>query len=137
MPRNISFAMTAQQIRDRTKTVTRRLGWKNLRQGEILNAVVKCQGLKKGEKIEKLATIRVTDVRRQFLDRLTGDLTYGFAETTREGFPEGHPYHWPSAFIEFFCASHKGCKPHSWITRIEFEYIDQQASMAVKPEQKD
>lgn len=84
--RNISFAMTTQQIRDRTKTVTRRLGWKTLRQGEVLNAVVKCQGLKKGEKIEKLATIRVTDVRGQFLDRLTADLDYGFTETTKHAY---------------------------------------------------
>ncbi len=123
MPRNISFAMTTKQVRERTKTVTRRMGWRDLKQGEVMNAVVKCQGLKKGEKIEKLATIRVTDVHREFLDRLTADLDYGFAETTREGFPDGDPYHWPSAFVEFFCASHKGCKPDSLVTRIEFEYI--------------
>ena len=124
MPRNISFALTTQQIRDRTKTVTRRMGWKTLKHGDILNAVVKSRGLKKGEKIEKLATIRVTDVRRQFLDMLLAAPAYGFAETTLEGFPEGHALHSPSEFVRFFCASHKGCNPHSWVTRIEFEFVD-------------
>lgn len=123
MPRNISFAMTTEQVRNRTKTVTRRMGWENLKVGEILTAVVKCQGLKKGEKVEPIASIRVTDVRRQFLDRLTSDLEYGFAETTKEGFPEGHPMHWPSEFVAFFCRSHKGCMPDSFVTRIEFEYV--------------
>ena len=37
--RNISFALTKQQFLDRTKTVTRRLGWKNLEVGTLL-----CEG---------------------------------------------------------------------------------------------
>lgn len=125
MPRNISFAFTKEQIRKRTKTVTRRMGWMNLKVGELLNAVVKCQGLRKGEKIEKLATIRVKHVRREFLDRLTceDNLDYGFAETAKEGFADGHPLHWPSEFVAFFCRSHKSCLPDSMVTRIEFEYV--------------
>lgn len=120
--RNISFAMTTEQVRQRTKTVTRRMGWANLKQGELLSAVVKSQGLKKGEKVERLATIRVKDARRELLDRLTADLDYGFAETAREGFPESDERHWPSEFIAFFCRSHK-CKPDEMVTRIEFEYV--------------
>jgi hypothetical protein len=120
--RNISFALTTDQIRDRSKTVTRRLGWAALKPGELLCAVVKSQGLKKGEQVQRLATVRVVDVRREFLDRLTADLDYGFAETSREGFPEGHPLHWPSEFVDFFCKSHKGCTPTSFVTRIEFGY---------------
>jgi len=36
MPRNISFALTTQQVRNRTKTVTRRAGWLFLKAGDIL-----------------------------------------------------------------------------------------------------
>lgn len=49
MPRNISFAMTTGQVRRREKTVTRRMGFQYLELGEILNACVKCQGLKPGD----------------------------------------------------------------------------------------
>jgi len=46
MPRNISFALTTKQIRNRSKTVTRRLGWLHIKKGDVLNACVKCMGLK-------------------------------------------------------------------------------------------
>lgn len=121
MPRNISFALTTKQFKARTKTVTRRMGWLHVKVGDALCGVVKCQGLKPGEKIERLGMIRVTDVRREPLRRMTDDLDYGFAETDREGFPTG-TLHWPSEFVAFFCRSHKGCTPDSVITRIEYEY---------------
>lgn len=121
--RNISFAMTTPQFRDRTKTVTRRMGWASLKIGEVLCGVRKGQGLKRGEKIERLGKIRVLDVRREKLRRLTDDLDYGFAETEREGFPQYHPKNWPSEFVQFFCASH-GCTPEDTVTRIEYEYVD-------------
>lgn len=124
MPRNISFAITTEQIRNRTKTVTRRAGWERLKIGETLNGCVKCMGLRPGEKIERLCQIRVTDVRRELLRRLTDDFDYGFRETTLEGFPEGHPKHWPAEFVEMFCGSHGGVTPDSTITRIEFEYVE-------------
>jgi len=44
MPRNMSFTLTAKQILDRTKTVTRRRGWKHLKVGELFWACEKCQG---------------------------------------------------------------------------------------------
>ena len=47
--RNMSYAMTTQQIIDETKDVTRRLGWADLRPGDRVQACEKCQGLKKGE----------------------------------------------------------------------------------------
>jgi len=49
--RNMSFFLTTDQIRNKTKTVTRRDGWLFLKPGDIVQACVKCQGLKKGEKI--------------------------------------------------------------------------------------
>ena len=51
------------------------------------------------------------------------DLYYGFDETRRERFPEGHPYHSPNLFVAFFCGSHKGCQPDSFVTRLEYEFL--------------
>jgi hypothetical protein len=118
--RNISFALTTPQFIDGSKDVTRRNGWLFARVDDVLCAVEKSQGLGKGGKIKKLRMIVLLDVRREQLRRLTDDLDYGFAETTREGFPEGHPLHDPSAFVDFFCASHKKVTPESIITRLEF-----------------
>lgn len=102
------------------KDVTRRLGWKNLKVGELLQACVKCQGLGPGGKIERLCTIRVKSVRRERLDAMLTDPAYGLIECCREGFPKMSP----QEFVDFFCAGHKGCTPDSEVTRIEFEYAD-------------
>jgi hypothetical protein len=124
MPRNISFALTTEQIRNRTKTVTRRLGWKNLKPGEILQACVKCMGLKPGEKIERLGLIRVVSVRQEALFHLI-DCQYGDSEAAKEGFPgmTGRE------FVEMFC---RHMKPLSGVmtevTRIEFEYLESEAT---------
>lgn len=117
MPRNMSFALTTEQIRRRTKTVTRRKGWKFLKAGELLNACVKCQGLKPGEKIERLALLRVVDVSEDCLELITA------ADVEREGFPEMTA----SAFVAMFCR-HMGGEPWQTVTRIEFEYVEEHAA---------
>lgn len=127
MPRNISFALTKDQFRARTKDVTRRLNWLALRPGDILNGCEKCQGIQPGESIVVMGQIRVVSVRREPLRRLTDDLDYGFAELKREGF-ENHPFlGWPSVWVPWFCASHHTravpCTPETVVTRIEFAYI--------------
>lgn len=122
--RNISFMLTQQQIRERTKTVTRRVGWEKLQAGELLRGVEKGMGLKAGEKVVPLATIRVVSARREALSAMTADVDYGFAECAKEGFGGDLALRWPSAFVEFFCNSHRGCTPETMVTRIEFEYVD-------------
>lgn len=120
MPRNISFALTTEQIRNRTKTVTRRLGWKNLKKGEILNACVKCMGLKPGEKIERLGQIRVVSVKQEPLVRMMQS-SYGVAEAAKEGFPEMTG----SEFVKMFCEHMRPLHGVATeVTRIEFEYVD-------------
>lgn len=47
MPRNMSFAMTTDQIREQSKTVTRRFGWWFLKSGDVVCGVEKAMGLKK------------------------------------------------------------------------------------------
>lgn len=111
--------MTTGQIQDGTKTVTRRLGWLQLKPGDMLRPVRKCMGLKPGEKIEALREpVRVISPSREPLRRMTDDLEYGRAECIREGFPDLTP----AQFVAMFCASHKPCTPETIVTRIEFEY---------------
>jgi hypothetical protein len=125
--RNMSFALTTPQILDRSKTVTRRLGWEALKPGTLVQAVEKAQGLKKGETVRKLAVIRATDVRREPLSRLIDDLDYGLAEVAKEGFGD-HPWVQGSAhgFVELFCNANRPCEPSWTVTRIEFEYVEEQ-----------
>ncbi|MEM5332178.1 hypothetical protein VSR34_37655 [Paraburkholderia sp. JHI2823] len=122
--RNISFMLTQQQILDRTKTVTRRTGWAKLKAGDMLRGVEKGMGLKAGEKVKPLATIRVVNVRPEPLSTMTADVDYGLEECAKEGFGDHPSLRRPSEFVKFFCGSHRSCTPDTVITRIEFEYVD-------------
>ena len=109
--RNISFFLTRKQIAAQTKTVTRRAGWKRLTRGTLLQPVEKGQGLKKGEKVQRIGPpIRVIDVRREPLNQITQ------RDVEREGFPDMTP----EEFIQFYCKSNK-CGLDELVTRIEFE----------------
>lgn len=110
--RNMSFALTTPQLLAREKTVTRRMGWLYLKPGEYVQAVKKCMGLKPGEKLEKLCVIQVVNMYRQRLDRIT----------QRDCDLEGFPNMTPAEFVGFFCKTHKGCTPATWVTCIEFCY---------------
>jgi hypothetical protein len=124
--RNMSFALTTEQIRAGIKDVTRRAGWQFLKPGNLVRPVLKAMGLRPGEKIQALRQpIRIVSVRREPLRAMLDDLDYGYEEVRREGF-EGHPQHGhPSTWVDMFCASHKGVTPDSLVTRIEFEYTDE------------
>lgn len=111
--RRISFSMTKSQIRDRSKTVTRRKGWLFLKVGDHLQGVEKAMGLKPGEKHVKLAVVRVANVRRERIDAITDD------DVTREGFPEMNA----AEFVELYCKA-MGGKASDECTRIEFEYVE-------------
>jgi len=112
--RNASFYATEQQILDQTKDVTRRLGWINLKPGELLQPIYKGQGLKKGEKVRKLGCpIRVLSVRREPLNAITA------ADVIREGFSRMSPEDFIRKFLEI-----NNCHFDEIITRIEFEYTE-------------
>ena len=83
MPRNMSFALTTDAIRNHTKTVTRRLGWANLKPGDLFWAVEKVRGLKNGEKVRRLALLRCVSNKAVKLKGSTLDLS----DVQREGFP--------------------------------------------------
>lgn len=117
--RNISFSLTTPQFRARTKDVTRRLGWQNVKVGQHLMGCEKCMGRKPGQPLVRLGAIEIVDVRREPLNFMSLDPAYGETETVREGFPEMTP----ARFVEFFCESHGRCRPSKIITRIEFKYL--------------
>lgn len=138
---NISFSMTTRQIRERTKTVTRRLGWWNTKPGDRLQACDKCMGLKKGQKPVVLCEIEIVSSR---LEPLRAIHMEGEPGVRLEGFRTvmdfGHDACldlWPDLlypsnanatpqqFIEFFCRAHKNqrCSPSTLVQRIEFKYL--------------
>jgi hypothetical protein len=124
--RNMSFTHTEAQIRARTKTVTRRAGWLNLKPGDLVRPVRKCRGLRPGEKIVPLgAPLRIVDVRRERLDRLTLEPEYGCVELAREGFGEAPHLQSPAGFVASFCATHRPLGPDCVVTRIEFEFTEE------------
>ena len=115
---------------DKTKTVTRRLGWRYLewrvKQDHlplpVMQPVVKGQGLKKGESVVKLGgLIQVLDARIEPLNALTGG-TYTARMAKRECVREGFPEMSPRQFVEFFC-QFNGCPPGQLVVRIEFRYL--------------
>ena len=109
--RNMSFAMTTRQMRERSKFVTRRRGWWDVKPGELLCAVEKGQGLKKGEKVVRICVIRVVSARNKRLAAITK------REVALEGFPELTP----AEFVGRFCQAN-GCKPTARVRRIQFEF---------------
>jgi hypothetical protein len=115
MARLMAVSLTERQVRDRTKTVTRRTGWLMLRVGDQLTLCEKVMGRRPGEPLERIATVEVVAVRRERLDAITA------ADVAAEGFPEMTD---PAEFVSFFCRTHKGCLPESEVTRIEWRYLD-------------
>lgn len=113
MPRNMSFMLTTKQVRKRTKTVTRRLGWNSLKPGDLVWAVEKAIGLRKGEHVKRIALIRIVSVRRERLNAITQD------DCRREGFPNLTV----AQFVWFFCYHNKTCQPNTLVNRIEFQYV--------------
>jgi hypothetical protein len=109
--------LTTEQVRNRTKFVTRRLGWKNARPGELIQACVKCQGLKKGETVERLAVIQVVSVRSEPLCSMLKKY-YGKREAVLEGFPDLSGQQFAEMFV-----NHNNCDVTSPVTRIRFRYV--------------
>jgi hypothetical protein len=83
-----------------------------LKPGELLRAVDRCMGFRKGEHPRQIAMLRVVSVRLERLHSITQ------ADVIREGFPKMSP----EEFIAFF-RKHMKCAPDEQVTRIEFEYV--------------
>ena len=111
--RNMSFFMTTEQVRNQTKTVTRRFGWWFAKVGDVYQPVVKSQGLKKGEKIEKInGPIEVVSTEEMPLNYVTKP------DLIREGFPKMERWE----FIGMLMKVRK-CTISEPVNRIEFKYL--------------
>lgn len=117
--RNMSFFLTTPQLLAGTKTVTRRLGWAFLKPGDRFCAVEKCQGLKAGEHVNRLAECEVVNVRRERLDAINQ------ADVIAEGFPDLTP----EAFVDLFCRANR-CTAETDVTRIEFRKLQKKEQAA-------
>lgn len=113
MPRLMSVALTTPQVIARSKTVTRRDGWRFLKPGDRLTLCPKVMGFRRGEHPERIVDVEVLSVRRERLDAITAD------DVAAEGLEMT-----PAEFVAFFCRTHKGCRPDSEVTRIEWRYLD-------------
>jgi hypothetical protein len=114
MARLMAVSLTEPQVRARTKTVTRRAGWRMLRVGDQLTLCRKVMGRRRGEPLERIAAVKVVSLRREPLDAISA------ADVAAEGFPQ-----WtPEEFVSFFCRTHRGCGPGTEVTRIEWRYLD-------------
>lgn len=109
MPRNMSFSITTKQMYLGTKSVTRRLGWANLKPQTVIWAVEKAMGLKKGEKVKRICAIWIESNKPERLNKITQN------EVVKEGFPNMTP----KEFIDMFC-KHNKCDPDKIVNRIEF-----------------
>ena len=117
--RRMAFSHTSPQILDRSKTVTRRTGWRYLNPGDLIEAVEKSRGLKKGEHVRALGVLRVVSVRFEPLSKLVTDGRYAEDELPREGFPC-----WSrDDFIAMFLRVNALKSTAVTVTRIEFEYV--------------
>lgn len=108
----MSFFLTRKQYEQRTKTVTRRLGWANLKPGEQFMGVVKGQGIPKGGKVEKLHAAECVSNRKQPLFMISHN------DIVREGFPMMSR----ADFVAMFC-KHNKCAPDTIVNRIEFKHL--------------
>lgn len=113
--RNMSFFLTTEQMRAGTKTVTRRLGWADLKPGEHFMAVEKGQGIPKGGKVVRIRECVCVSNHPERLDDIG---SYGQSEVMREGFPEMSPVQ----FVEMFC-QHNRCTPDRVVNRIKFRNV--------------
>ncbi|MGN2634595.1 hypothetical protein ACTD5D_30940 [Nocardia takedensis] len=114
MPRLMSVSLTEDQVRARTKTVTRRTGWLHLQPGTRLTLCRRVMGRRRGEPLVRIVDVEVTNVRRERLDLITTD------DVHAEGFPDMSS----PDFVDFFCRTHTGCTPQTVITRIQWRYLD-------------
>jgi len=113
VPRNMSFSMTTEQVRNGTRpspaawagaTPTRRTAVGG-REGA---------GLRKGEKIKRIRMIRVVSIEAEPLEDL-----YEYPDARRRWPARGFRAWSPGSFLHLFC-EYNGVTLNGWVNRIEF-----------------
>jgi hypothetical protein len=120
MSRLMSVSLTEQAVRERRKTVTRRLGWRFAKPGDRVTLCRKVMGRKPGEPLVRIAEVELVDVRREPLSAITD------MDVEREG-----GEHLPledagrtraEAFASWFAWT-MGISVDDEVTRIEWRYL--------------
>ena len=120
MARLMSCSATEQAVVDRTKTVTRRLGWRFLEPGDQLTLCRKVMGRKRADgTVEPLVRLAEVTVESVVFEPLWM-IAWRADDVAREGVPDVET---PTAFIEFYSAAFS-CNHETVITRIEWSYND-------------
>ena len=114
--RLMSVTLTEAAVLDRSKTVTRRLGWRMLTVGTKITLCRKVMGRRRADgtvdPLVRLAQVEVVAVGQEPLDAITNE------DVHREGFP-GKDREW---FLDFF-THHMRCNADDEVTRIEWSYL--------------
>lgn len=125
MSRLMSVALTEAAVRERRKTVTRRLGWKFLKTGDRLTLCRKVMGRRKDEPLVRIAEVEVVSVRREELWHITDEdivLEAVDPDLFEETYVDtGQPS--TVAWVDWFC-EHMHVMPYALVTRIEWRYLD-------------
>lgn len=131
MPRLMSVALTEQAVRERRKTVTRRLGWRVAEAGMELDLCRKVMGRQAGEPLVRIARVRVVSTRWEPLSAVTDADVYreGFTDADLRTAPWGGRYvsdhlNTPRLWFLMFFTHHMTVHPDALVTRIEWEYLD-------------
>ncbi|NUS44432.1 MAG: hypothetical protein HOQ24_12170 [Mycobacteriaceae bacterium] len=86
--------------------------------GDRITLCRKVQGRRRGEPLVRITNVEITSIRRERLDAISA------SDVVAEGFPTSSP----EEFVRFFCASHRGCEPHTEVTRIQWRYLGEATS---------
>lgn len=117
MPRLMSVSATEAAVVARTKTETRRLGWKKLPPGVTLDLCRKVMGRRRTDgtvdPLVRLARVHVESVGWERLDAITQD------SVDREGVPGVTT---PAQFVAFYTAAFR-CQPNTLVTVIRWRYL--------------
>jgi hypothetical protein len=117
----MSVAYTEAAVRERRKTVTRRLGWLFAKPGDRITLCRKVMGRKRGEPLDRIAEVEIVSVGRERLDDI------GPGDIVREGFATSAGYTADrERFIDLF--RNFGAGPGTIVTRIEWRYVDESAT---------
>ena len=112
----MAVSLTEDAVRARTKTVTRRLGWKFAKPGDRIQLCRKVMGRKRRdgtvEPLDRIAVVELVNVWPERLDSISP------IEVAREGFPRMTPIE----FVDMFCRAMR-CAPDTQVTRIEWRYL--------------
>lgn len=113
----MSFSATVEQMRNRTKTVTRRDPdtWTTLKAGDRLLAIEKGMGLAKGERQVVIGEIEIVS------NRVERAIDLDIEDVEREGFPGMTPADW---LTEVWWELHGPVDANTPMRRIEFRHRD-------------